>query len=340
MICLNSASTADGSAINLTAKPLLQVKDLQVKFKVHDGIIHAVNGLSFKINAGEIVGIVGESGCGKSQTMLALMGLLTKNSQVSGSVKFMGQELLTLTEKQLNQIRGKHIAMIFQDPMTSLNPYLKISTQMTEVLITHHGKSYKAALIESAQMLERVKIPDSKTRLHHYPHEFSGGMRQRVMIAMSLLTRPQLLIADEPTTALDVTVQAQILELLQELRHELGMAIIFITHDLGVVANLCDKVKVLYGGWLMETATTTTLFQQAQHPYTKALLDTIPKLDSRANKLHTIPGETPNLLNLAPGCPFQNRCSKVSSSCSSSVPLQQITPHHVIKCTYLAETLK
>ncbi len=323
-----------------TKSPLLEVKDLSVEFRVQDGSVYAVNGISFKVYAGEIVAIVGESGSGKSQTMLALMGLLANNGIARGSVKFMGQELLNLGSKQLNKIRGQQIAMIFQDPMTSLNPYLKISAQMTEVLMIHQGKSYKEALQSAREMLERVKIPDIRNRLHHYPHEFSGGMRQRVMIAMSLLTRPQLLIADEPTTALDVTVQAQILHLLQELRQEMDMSIIFITHDLGVVANLCDRVNVLYGGWLMETAACEVLFKQARHPYTQALLGTIPKFNQRGSSLRTIPGEAPNLLNLPHGCPFQTRCSKVTEACSGKVPLQQISPRHVIKCTYSAENLR
>ena len=224
----------------MTAKkiPLLDVRNLTVEFKVQDGLVRAVNGLSFKVYDGDIIGIVGESGSGKSQSMLAIMGLLAGNGKISGSVKFMGQELVGISTAKLNKIRGDKMAMIFQDPMTSLNPYLKISSQMTEVLMLHKNMSYKDALAESIKMLDRVKIPDAKNRVHLYPHEFSGGMRQRVMIAMSLLTKPKLLIADEPTTALDVTVQAQILELLRDLRKEFGMTIIFITHDMGVVANL------------------------------------------------------------------------------------------------------
>ena len=201
----------------------------------------------------------------------------------------------------------------------------------------HRKLSYKEALEESIKMLDRVKIPDAKNRVHLYPHEFSGGMRQRVMIAMSLLTRPKLLIADEPTTALDVTVQAQILQLLNELRQELGMAIIFITHDMGVVANLCDRVNVMYGGWLMETANIHDIFAHPYHPYTKALLETIPSLDHDVDKLRTIPGEPPNLLKLPAGCPFQARCAQASTACSGTIPLQRIAPRHVIKCTSKVE---
>lgn len=313
--------------------PILDVRNLNVEFKVQDGIVKAVNGLSFKIYDGEIVGIVGESGSGKSQTMLALMGLLASNGRTYGSVKFLGQELVGLSTNKLNKIRGNQIAMIFQDPMTSLNPYLKISAQMTEILILHKKLSYKEALHESIKMLERVKIPDAKNRIHLYPHEFSGGMRQRVMIAMMLLTRPKLLIADEPTTALDVTVQAQILELLKELRQEFKMSIIFITHDMGVVANLCDRVNVMYGGWLMETASIHEIFTNPQHPYTKALLESIPSIDHEVEKLRTIPGEPPNLLQLPKGCPFQARCQLTSNNCSEIIPLQRVNPRHVVKCT-------
>lgn len=313
--------------------PILEVKNLKVEFKVQDGKVKAVNGLSFKVYDGEIIGIVGESGSGKSQTMLAVMGLLASNGVTTGSVKFMGNELIGLSTSKLNKIRGDKIAMIFQDPMTSLNPYLKISSQMTEVLILHKKISYKEALTESIKMLETVKIPDAKNRIHLYPHEFSGGMRQRVMIAMMLLTRPKLLIADEPTTALDVTVQAQILELLRDLRQEFGMSIIFITHDMGVVANLCDRVNVMYGGGLMETANINEVFENAQHPYTKALLDSIPNIEHEVEKLRTIPGEPPNLLQLPDGCPFQSRCDKVNDKCKIDVPLQEIANRHIIKCT-------
>jgi oligopeptide transport system ATP-binding protein len=303
-----------------------------VEFKVQDGLVRAVNGLSFKVYDGDIIGIVGESGSGKSQSMLAIMGLLAGNGKISGSVKFMGQELVGISTAKLNKIRGDKMAMIFQDPMTSLNPYLKISSQMTEVLMLHKNMSYKDALAESIKMLDRVKIPDAKNRVHLYPHEFSGGMRQRVMIAMSLLTKPKLLIADEPTTALDVTVQAQILELLRDLRKEFGMTIIFITHDMGVVANLCDRVNVMYGGWLMETAEIQIIFKNPIHPYTQALLATIPSLDHDVDKLKTIPGEPPNLLQLPTGCPFQERCSQVSAACTENIPLRRVENRHVVKC--------
>ena len=314
-------------------QPLLQIKNLTVTFKVQDGTVKAVNGISFKVYNGEIVGIVGESGSGKSQSMLAIMGLLAQNGITHGSVVFNGKELIGLKDNALNKIRGNEIAMVFQDPMTSLNPYLKISAQMTEILILHKQISYKQALAKSIEMLEKVKIPDAKNRIHLYPHEFSGGMRQRVMIAMMLLTSPKLLIADEPTTALDVTVQAQILELLKELRKELGMAIVFITHDMGVVANLCDRVNVMYGGGLMETATIDQIFNSPAHPYTQALLNSIPSIDEEVEKLLSIAGEPPNLLQLPDGCPFQNRCSSFTQNCINNVSLRRISSRHVSKCT-------
>lgn len=314
-------------------QPLLQIKNLTVTFKVQDGTVKAVNGISFKVYNGEIVGIVGESGSGKSQSMLAIMGLLAQNGITHGSVVFNGKELIGLKDNALNKIRGNEIAMVFQDPMTSLNPYLKISAQMTEILILHKQISYKQALAKSIEMLEKVKIPDAKNRIHLYPHEFSGGMRQRVMIAMMLLTSPKMLIADEPTTALDVTVQAQILELLKELRKELGMAIIFITHDMGVVANLCDRVNVMYGGGLMETATIDQIFNSPAHPYTQALLNSIPSIDEEVEKLLTIAGEPPNLLQLPDGCPFQNRCPSFTQDCVNNVSLRRISSRHVSKCT-------
>lgn len=323
---------------NKNTIPLLEVNDLNVKFRVDEGSLKAVNELTFKVYDGEIIGIVGESGSGKSQTMLAIMGLTAKNATVSGSVKFLGEELTELSQSRFNQIRGNQIAMIFQDSMTSLNPYLKISSQMTEVLMLHKNLKYKDALAQSISMLERVKIPDAATRIHLYPHEFSGGMRQRVMIGMALLTRPKLLIADEPTTSLDVTVQAQILALLKELKHELEMSIVFISHDMGVVANICDRVNVMYGGGLMETASIEDIFTKPFHPYTQALLATIPNLEHEVDTLRTIPGEPPNLLHLPAGCPFQERCSFVNAKCSLEIPLQKIAHRHVAKCTLEASS--
>lgn len=300
---------------------LLSVQNLNVAFATHDGLVQAVNGVSFSLNKKEALGIVGESGSGKSQLVLALMGLLARNGMARGSVRLDGQELMGKSQHELNRIRGNKMAMIFQDPMTSLNPYLKISTQMAEVLTLHRGLSFSDAKKEAVQMLDKVKIPAAKNRVDMYPHEFSGGMRQRVMIAMSLLCKPDVLIADEPTTALDVTVQAQIISLLNELKRDLDTAIVLITHDLGVVAGICDHIMVMYAGRVMEYADVERIFYQPQHPYTQGLLKSIPKLDDDGSTdLPTIPGNPPSLLNLPPGCPFSDRCGFVQEACRKAPP--------------------
>ncbi|MCG7489111.1 ABC transporter ATP-binding protein [Vibrio sp. Of14-4] len=300
---------------------LLDVKDLRVQFSTQDGIVTAVNDLNFSLNQGETLGIVGESGSGKSQTVFAIMGLLAKNGIISGSALFEGKEILNLPEKELNRVRAEQIAMIFQDPMTSLNPYMKVSDQLMEVLMLHKGMGKAEAFEESVRMLEAVKIPEARKRITMFPHEFSGGMRQRVMIAMALLCRPKLLIADEPTTALDVTVQAQIMDLLNELKHEFNTAIIMITHDLGVVAGSCDKVLVMYAGRTMEYGTVDEIFYQPSHPYAEGLLKAIPRLDTEGDILPTIPGNPPNLLNLPAGCPYQERCHRVMNRCKTEAPV-------------------
>ena len=300
--------------------PLLEIRDLSVAFDTHDGTVNAVNGLSLDLAAKETLAIVGESGSGKSQTAFAIMGLLARNGTPGGSVRFDGTELIGLSQRKLNKVRADKIAMIFQDPMTSLNPYLKIGAQMAEVLRLHKGMGKKAAWDESARMLDAVHIPDARARLDQYPHEFSGGMRQRIMIAMALLCRPRLLIADEPTTALDVTVQAQIMKLLDEVREEFGTAMILITHDLGIVADSCERTVVMYGGRVMEQGPTGPLFARPTHPYTLGLLKAVPRLDRDSDTLETIPGDPPDMSKLPKGCPFAPRCAWAMDVCRQVQP--------------------
>ena len=308
------------SAVPTSSSRLLEVDDLSVKFKTPEGDVTAVNGLSFLLERGQTFGIVGESGSGKSQSMLALMGLLAANGRAAGRALFNGQDLLAMPAPALNRIRGNRIAMIFQDPMTSLNPYLTVERQMTEVLELHKGLTRRSALQLAIGTLEAVRIPDAARRIRMYPHEFSGGMRQRIMIAMALLCQPDLLIADEPTTALDVTVQAQTMALLRDLQHEFGTAIILITHDLGVVAGLCDQVMVLYGGRIMEQASAESIFYRPTHPYTLGLLGAAPRLEHDEETLIAIPGAPPNMARLPPGCPFSERCAFVMDRCVQQRP--------------------
>jgi len=300
--------------------PLLDVRDLHVRFRTPDGLVHAVNGVDFALERGRTLGLVGESGSGKSQTVLAMMGLLAPNGVASGRALHRGRDLLALPARALDGVRGDRIAMIFQDPMTSLNPYLTIERQMTEVLQQHRGIGRREARAKSLEMLDAVRIPDARRRIDLYPHEFSGGMRQRVMIAMALLCEPELLIADEPTTALDATVQARIVALLRELQQALGMAILMITHDLGVVAGLCDRVIVLYGGRVMEQAGVDDLFHRPTHPYTRGLLAALPRVDGGAKALASIPGQPPDLQHRPAGCPFAPRCRHVVEACRTTPP--------------------
>ncbi|HVI87996.1 MAG TPA: oligopeptide/dipeptide ABC transporter ATP-binding protein [Dongiaceae bacterium] len=313
---------------------VLEVTDLRTTFSTPDGEVKAVNGVSFSIREGETLGIVGESGSGKTQIFMSLMGLLARNGRVQGSAKFHGKEILGLPIPELNKIRGAKLSMIFQDPMTSLNPYLTVRRQMTEVLITHKGLSEAQAARQSVEMLDQVQIPEAKRRLNMYPHEFSGGMRQRVMIAMALLCNPELLIADEPTTALDVTVQAQILTLLRKLKTDHKTTTAFITHDLGVIAGLCDRVMVMYAGNIVESGPVRDIFKNPQHPYTKGLLQSMPRLDETdSDRLHTIAGQPPNLQRLPSGCAFRDRCEMAMDICKDERPsLQEFAPQRKKAC--------
>ncbi|SCK10824.1 oligopeptide/dipeptide ABC transporter ATP-binding protein [Vogesella sp. LIG4] len=299
---------------------LLQVKNLGVQFQTPDGYVYAVNGVNFELEKGQTLGIVGESGSGKSQSVLAMMGLLAKNGKTTGEALYKGKNLLAMSPKELNQIRGDRLSMIFQDPMTSLNPYLTVERQMTEVLQLHKGMTRREARKRAIELLEAVRIPEAARRIDMYPHEFSGGMRQRVMIAMALLCEPEVLIADEPTTALDVTVQAQILSLLKDLQRDFGTAIVMITHDLGVVAGLCEKVMVMYGGRVMEYGKADDIFYHPTHPYTIGLLGALPRLDHEGDTLVSIPGNPPNMAHMPKGCPFSERCAHADAHCAAVLP--------------------
>jgi oligopeptide/dipeptide ABC transporter ATP-binding protein len=315
--------------------PLLSVEDLRVHFWTGSGTVHAVNGISFDIGPGETLGIVGESGCGKSVTALALLGLLPRAGRVrSGSASFDGRDLLRLKQRALRRVRGRQIAMIFQDPMTSLNPVLTIGRQIREPLETHFGMNRKAASARAAELLDRVGIPSPDARLSDYPHQFSGGMRQRAMIAMALACRPKIMIADEPTTALDVTIQAQILALLRELVAEERTALVLITHDLGVVAGMCERVNVMYAGMFMETGSADQLFASPRHPYTLGLLQSVPRLDAaRRSRLQPIEGAPRDMLQPPSACPFQPRCRyEVEESRLEVPPLVEIEPGHKVAC--------
>ena len=312
------------------------MKDLHTVFHTADGTVHAVNGVSFSLKPGELLGVVGESGSGKSVTMMSLMKLLPMppGEITRGEVQFGGRDLTKASMRELRRIRGGEIGFIFQDPMTSLNPVFNVGFQIMEPLREHMGLSKRAARDRAVELLELVGIPSARDRLKDYPHQFSGGMRQRVMIAIALACDPKVLIADEPTTALDVTIQAQILELVKKLRQELGMAIIWITHDLGVVAGIADRVIVMYGGQIVEHAKVDDLFERPQHPYTRALLDTLPSMDeTRTDRLPSIQGSPPSLTKPLTSCPFAPRCANRLARCSlENPPLIAAYPGHDAAC--------
>ncbi|MBN1219303.1 MAG: ABC transporter ATP-binding protein [Anaerolineae bacterium] len=315
---------------------LLEVKDLTTQFFTQDGVVHAVNGISYTLDEGETLGIVGESGCGKSVGVMSLVRLIPSppGKVVSGEVWFDGQNLLKLSDEEIRSVRGNKIAMIFQDPMTSLNPVLTVGRQISEALELHLGMDRKQARVRTIELLQLVGIPMAADRVDDYPHQFSGGMRQRAMIAMGLSCNPQLLIADEPTTALDVTIQAQIIDLVKRLRDELGMAVIWITHDLGVVAGLADRVIVMYAGYLIEEAPVKELYLNPRHPYTIGLLGSLPRLDEeRPRQLKSIEGLPPDLIALPKGCPFYERCNYRIDVCTQEMPpLETVGINHKAAC--------
>jgi oligopeptide transport system ATP-binding protein len=326
---------------------LLAVENLEVQFHTSQGIVRAVDNVSFHVDTGETLGIVGESGCGKSVTMLTVMRLVpmplipqSPGRVEGGQIWFNGVDLLTLPESEMQRVRGNEIAMVFQDPMTSLNPTMRVGDQLVEMLTLHRGMDGATAQREAIRLLDRVEIPSAAERLKAYPYQFSGGMRQRVMIALALACEPKLLIADEPTTALDVTIQAQILDLLAALQKELGMAIVLITHNLGVVAGLCDRILVMYAGKVAEQALADELFYRPAHPYTRALLQAVPRLDaSEKERLANIPGAPPDLLNPPPGCRFHPRCELAIDRCQQEVPsLERWADQHLVACWRAGET--
>ncbi|SEC66440.1 peptide/nickel transport system ATP-binding protein/oligopeptide transport system ATP-binding protein [Streptomyces sp. 2131.1] len=324
---MTSAETAGGSGPDKAA-PLLEVRDLQVEFKVRDNVTKAVNGVSYSVDAGETLAVLGESGSGKSVTAQAIMGILdSPPGRISGGeIYFQGQEILSMPENERRRLRGAKMAMIFQDALSSLNPVLSVGFQLGEMFRAHRGMSRKDAKAKAIELMDRVRIPAAKQRVGDYPHEFSGGMRQRIMIAMALALEPDLIIADEPTTALDVTVQAQVMDLLAELQREYNMGLILITHDLGVVADVADKIAVMYAGRIVETAPVHEIYKRPAHPYTEGLLASIPRLDQKGQELYAIKGLPPNLQNIPSGCAFNPRCARAEDVCRTDIPvLSQVT---------------
>jgi peptide/nickel transport system ATP-binding protein len=324
------------------AEPLLEVRDLKVSFRTEDGVVKAVDGVSFTLSQGETLGIVGESGSGKSVTMMTVMRLIVDpNARFEGEVIYKGRDLMSLTQADLRRVRGSEIAMIFQDPMTSLNPVYKVGWQISEQIRAHEQASSRAARARAVELLAAVGIPNPKERVDDYPHQFSGGMRQRVMIAMALSCSPSLLIADEPTTALDVTIQAQILKLIKKLKDDYGSAVVLITHDMGVVADVADRVAVMYAGRVIEQGLKEDVFYDAQHPYTWGLLGSIARIDRpKPRRLTAIPGLPPSLINLPAGCAFAERCPQRFDQCSQNPPLTSRVAHDHTDACFLDPVLK
>jgi len=323
---------------NTNKKELLKVNNLKTYFYTHEGIVKAVDAVNFTINQGETLGIVGESGSGKSVTALSIMRLIPQppGKIVSGDILFHDKNLCNLSEREMRKIRGRRISMIFQEPMTSLDPVFTIGHEIVETILLHQNVSKKEATERAVRMLQVVGIPDAHKRMKNYPHELSGGMRQRIMIAMALSCNPELLIADEPTTALDVTIQAQILRLINDLKKEFNTAVLMITHDLGVISEMCDYVAVMYAGHIVEYSDIYSIFENPLHPYTKGLNKSIPRMDKDRKTLDTIRGVVPNLLNLPPGCPFNSRCDYAFDKCFNEMPgLIEVKPNHLVKCHLL-----
>jgi len=300
---------------------LLDIENMSVRFNTEQGVVHACRDVSFQLHEGEVLGVVGESGSGKTQLMLSLLQLLPENANINGVALYSDKDLLKLNRPDINQVRSNEIAMIFQDPMSSLNPYLKVSTQLTETLVLNQQIDKQTALKKAIEILEKVRIPDAATRIHDYPYQFSGGMRQRIMIAMALLRKPKILIADEPTTALDVTVQAEILALLKSLRDEFSLSIIFITHDMSIVAGQCDRVAVMYAGQTVEQAILDKLFYEPKHPYTQGLLAAAKSQSGLTDNLVSIPGQPPRNVGVQIGCAFYPRCDKRLDVCEQVTPV-------------------
>ena len=310
---------------------MLDIKNLYISFKTPEGIVKAVNDVSFKLKKNESLAIVGESGSGKTQLAYSILGLLDKNAEVQGQITYQNNNILSLNEKELNKIRSKKISIIFQDPMTSLNPYMKIKKQLNEIIINHNGFTNDQATKETLRILDAVKIQDPKKTINSYPHELSGGMRQRVMIGMSIICKPEIIIADEPTTSLDVTVQSQIMNLFNDIKKEFNSSIILITHNMGIVQNICSQLMVMYGGKIMELGDINNIFKNPLHPYTKGLLETIPKIDEDYKILKTIKGNPINMINPPTGCIFRTRCSNPTNECKQGTThnaLIEREPHH------------